>query len=248
MIPQLHIGTSGWVYKHWKNDFYPSNLPVRKWLEFYESHFGATEINRSFYRLPSLDAVQNWSDTVRPGFVFCPKMSRFLTHMKKLRQPEEPLERFFGVFEPLKEYMGPVLIQLPPMVKFNYDVAEHFFGLLHKVYSEYEFVLEVRHPTWLEDDALNLMAKNEVGLVISHSGNHFPYSEMVTAKNVYIRFHGPAELFASGYAEEELAQFATKIKNWIQEGHKVWAFFNNDIHGYAPKDALRLRALCEGVA
>ena len=171
-------------------------------------------------------------------------MSRYLTHMKKLHDPEESLERFFEIFEPMKKQMGPVLVQLPKMVKFNYDIAEYFFKLLAGKYRKYQFVLEIRHPTWLKEDSLNLLAKYEIGLVISQSGDRFPYTEMVTAKNIYVRFHGPAALYASTYSDDQLKYFARKFKEWTKEGHEIWAFFNNDIHGYAPKDALRLEKFC----
>jgi uncharacterized protein YecE (DUF72 family) len=155
---------------------------------------------------------------VPEGFLFCPKLSRYITHMKKLKEPEEPLERFFDVFAPMQPHMGPVLVQLPPSLKWDYDRAEHLYGVLKKLYKQYEFVLEVRHATWLEEDSLTLMAQYEVGLVISQSAGVFPYSEMVTAKNVYLRFHGPAALYASPYSDADLQYFAGKIRNWIAEG------------------------------
>ena len=244
MVEKIHIGTSGWSYKHWKDDFYPKGLKQTGWFSYYASIFKITEINTSFYHLPSEETVKNWVKKAPKNFLFCPKMSRYLTHMKKLNDPEEPLERFFEVFQPMKKQMGPVLIQLPRMVKFKYDRDEYFFQLLATNYRSYEFVLEFRHDSWLDNDALNLLAKYNVGLVISQSGSRFPYSEMVTAKNIYVRFHGPKELYASSYSDEELKYFAKKFKKWVKEGHQIWAFFNNDIHGYAPKDALRLEKFC----
>lgn len=244
MVRNIHIGTSGWSYKHWKGDFYPTQVKQKDWLAFYAQNFEVTEINGSFYRLPTQETVINWMQTVPRNFLFCPKMSRYLTHMKKLREPEEPLERFFSIFEPMQKQMGPVLLQLPPMLPFRYDTADYFFRLLHHNYHSYRFVIEVRHPTWLESDALTLMAKYEVGIVISQSGNLFPYTEMITAKNVYVRFHGPAELYASVYTDADLRYFAKMFKSLAKEGHEIWAFFNNDVHGYAPKDALRLIQYC----
>lgn len=240
---KIHVGTSGWSYKHWKNIFYPPKLAVAKWLAYYSGIFSTTEINGSFYRLPTEETVQKWTGQVPADFLFCPKMSRYVTHMKKLRDPEEPLERFFSVFEPMKKKMGPVLIQLPAILKFNYDVAEHLYRLLKKTYNYYEFVMEVRHQSWLEEDSLTLMTKYDIGLVISQSNAVFPYSEVITAKNIYIRFHGPAELYASAYSDELLAAFAKKFKAWIKEGHVIWAYFNNDIHGHAVRDAQRLIAM-----
>lgn len=239
----IHIGTSGWSYKHWKDIFYPAGLKTTEWLSFYSRHFKIAEINTSFYHLPKHQSVLNWMEKVPADFRFCAKLSRFITHMKKLLDPEEPLGRFFDVFDPMQSRMGPVLVQLPPSLKFNYDRAEHLYELFKKTYRKYEFVMEVRHDSWLENDSLNLMAKYNTGLVISQSGGFFPYSEMITATNIYIRFHGPAELYASAYSEEQLQLWADKIQLWASEGHVIWAFFNNDIHGHAFWDAARLLQL-----
>jgi len=165
--------------------------------------------------------------------------------MKKLNEPEEPLERFFGIFKPMQKMMGPVLLQLPRMLKFNYDKAEHLYRLLHTRYKKYEFVMEVRHDTWLQEKSLTLMTRYDIGLVISQSGERFPYSEMITAKNIYIRFHGPNELYASSYSDKMLVKFAGKFRKWQKQGHTIWVFFNNDIHGYAIGDAKRLLQLME---
>ncbi|WP_121353356.1 DUF72 domain-containing protein [Flavisolibacter nicotianae] len=241
MDSHIHIGTSGWSYRHWRGLFYPQKLASAKWLAHYSTFFSTTEINGSFYRLPTIETVEKWTAQVRDDFLFCPKMSRYLTHMKKLREPEEPLDRFFSVFEPMKRKMGPILVQLPSMLKFTYDVAEHFYRLLKFSYHPYAFVMEVRHPSWFAEESLTLMTAFDIGLVISQSGNVFPYSEMITAKNIYIRFHGPDALYASAYSDEMLQEFAGKFRRWVADGHEVWAYFNNDIHGYAPVDAKRLQ-------
>ncbi len=240
----INIGTSGWSYKHWKGLFYPQGLKEPEWLSYYARTFGIAEINTSFYHLPKHQTVLNWIEKAPRNFLFCPKLSRYITHMKKLKEVEEPMQRFFDVFAPMQQQMGPVLVQLPPQLKWDYDRAEAFYGLLQKEYKTYEFVIEVRHDSWLHSDSLTQMAKYDLGIVISQSGGHFPYTEMVTAKNIYIRFHGPRELYASGYSHEELQYYAQKIETWVAQGHRVWAFFNNDIHGYAFADAQRLKQLC----
>jgi uncharacterized protein YecE (DUF72 family) len=245
MVQKMNIGTSGWSYKHWKDVYYPEGMKQKDWFSYYVSQFHTTEINSSFYRLPTQTTITSWMETASKDFIFCPKMSRFLTHMKKLRDPEEPLQRFFTLFETMKNQLGPVLIQLPSMVAFHYDVAEHFFKTLYTLYRPYVFVVEIRHPSWLAEDSLTLMAKYEIGLVISQSQDHFPYSEMVTAQHIYIRFHGPGALYASSYSDKELAYYAARCKKWIRDGHIVWAFFNNDIYGHAPKDALQFKKLCK---
>ncbi|MDB5198027.1 MAG: hypothetical protein JWP88_2398 [Flaviaesturariibacter sp.] len=241
---KLHIGTSGWSYKHWKDLFYPPKLRQADWFNYYASQFDTSEINTSFYHLPKYETVEGWAAKAPKGFTFCPKLSRYITHMKKLHEAEEPLERFFSVFQPLQTLMGPVLVQLPSMVRFKYAVAERFYEWL-KPYQKTDFVLEIRHDSWLEEPSLTLMAKYGIGLVISQSNGLFPYSEMITAPNIYIRFHGPKELYASRYSDEMLEAYAVKIRNWMSAGHAVWAYFNNDIHGYAFDDARRLKALLE---
>lgn len=245
MKGKIHIGTSGWSYKHWRNGFYPQKLRQADWFRYYAERFQTVEINNSFYRLPTAKAVAHWAAESPAGFQFCPKMSRYLTQYKKLHDPEEPLERFFEVFHPLQHKMGPVLIQLPPALSFNYDVAEAFFQLLATTYRSYPFVLEIRHSSWLEIDPLALMTRYNIGFVISQSNGKFPYAEVVTSETIYLRFHGPEALYASPYSEEMLQTYAGKIRSWKEEGHTVWAFFNNDIHGYATQDAQRLRELFE---
>lgn len=241
--PSINIGTSGWSYNHWKEIFYPKTVRQKDWLDYYASLFKCVEINGSFYRLPTIEIVQLWNDKVPDDFIFCPKMSRFLTHMKKLRNPEEPLQRFFSVFEPLRKKMGPVLVQLPPQLKFNKEVAEHFYYEWKTKYNAYEMVLEIRDNSWLCAESVDLLNKNNIGLVISQSGYLFPYSEMITATNIYVRFHGPKELYASSYSTQMLEEFAAKFLAWKADGHVIWAFFNNDIYGYAVEDAQRLQSI-----
>lgn len=242
---RAYIGTSGWHYKTWQGVYYPEELKTGEWLAYYAKRYKTTEINNSFYRLPKPETVLNWVAQVPKRFKFCPKISRYLSHTKRLLEPEEALRRFFDVFDLIKKHMGPVLVQLPPNAKFNYDRAEHFFQVLKKQYSDYYFALEVRHDTWMENDSLDLMAKYNISFVISQSGVGFPYSELVTAKNIYLRFHGPGELYASAYTDKMLQEFADKFKKWMKEGHTIWAFFNNDWYANAIKDSYRLMQMLE---
>ncbi|MCD6063403.1 MAG: hypothetical protein K0R82_1314 [Flavipsychrobacter sp.] len=241
---KIYIGTSGWSYKDWRGVYYPERLPSKEWLAHYTGDFEVIEINSSFYRLPKIETVEKWTAAVPKDFKFCPKISRFLTHVKRLKEPEEPLQRFFGIFEPMKKKLGPVLVQLPPNLKFDYEVTEYFFKQLKKC-KTYDFALEVRHETWMDDHVLDLMAQYNVAFVISQSGVGFPYSEMVTAKNIYVRFHGPKELYASLYSDAMLRKFAKKFKVWLKEGHDIWVFFNNDWYTYAIRNGLTLKKLME---
>ena len=240
MDGKFNIGTSGWSYKDWIEVFYPKKIKTKDWLSFYAKTFECTEINGSFYRLPSKETVINWVNNVPKEFRFCPKMSRYLTHFKKLREPEEPLERFFSIFEPMRKKMGPVLIQLPKTVGFDRSIAEHFFKLLKRKYSSYRFAIEVRHESWMTKSSYSLMTKYGVSFVISHSGDHFPYEEVVTAKNIYFRFHGPGTLYNTKYHYATLKKYSRLFKRWLDEGHDLWIFFNNDWFGYGIKDALTL--------
>jgi uncharacterized protein YecE (DUF72 family) len=240
-IVKFHIGTSGWSYKDWVEVFYPQNLKSVDWLSHYAKTFDCTEINGSFYRLPQRRTVINWINKVSKEFLFCPKMSRYLTHIKRLKDPEEPLQRFFDVFEPMQRQMGPILIQLPKTVGFDRKVTEHFYALLKEQYAPYRFAMEVRHETWMTEDSYALMSEYDIAFVISHSGNHFPYAEVITSKNIYFRFHGPGSLYNTKYDEETMKKYAQLFKKWSDEHHELWIFFNNNWFGYGIENALSLR-------
>lgn len=243
MNKKVNIGISGWSYPDWKGIYYPKEMKSTDWISFYAKTFSITEINMSFYRLPKKQTVENWVNKVPDGFLFCPKMSKYLTHIKRLHEPEETLERFFDVFEPMKEKMGPVLIQLPPSLPFNYDTAEYLYKVLKKSYKGYRFAMEGRHLSWLTEDSIDLMAKYDMAFVVSQSGVGFPYAEHVTAKDIYIRFHGPGKLYDSSYTTDELKQFAKLFRKWLKEGHTLWVFFNNCYHLYAVHNALELEKM-----
>jgi uncharacterized protein YecE (DUF72 family) len=152
----IHIGTSGWVYPHWKDRFYPVGLSQRLWLEFYAGKFDSTEINASFYRLPTRQTVENWQTTVGKGFRFCPKISRFITHAKKLNDPEQTVPRFFDVFRGISKALGPVLIQLPAILGYNEYKADHFLSYLRDNYNDFQYSLEARHAHWGQKSAIAL--------------------------------------------------------------------------------------------
>lgn len=235
----IHVGTSGWSYKHWKGGFYPQTLKPGEYLSFYAGHFKVTEINSSFYRLPLAATLDNWKEQVPDDFIFCPKMSRFLSHMKKLNDPEEPLQRFFRLFEGMKEQIGPVLIQLPANAGFKAATERRFYEILQQYYPEYSFALEVRHDSWFSEESLDLMRQYNIAMVIAQS-DRFPYHELITATDIYFRFHGPGELYASSYPTETLQEYAAKFKNWANDGHRVWVFFNNDVNLHAIHNAKKL--------
>lgn len=240
MKGEIHVGTSGWSYKHWKGLFYPATLKTSDWLSFYMQSFKVTEINTSFYHLPKETTTRMWAKKSEKDFRFCPKMSRYLTHMKKLNDPSETVARFFDSFSPLKRKLGPVLVQLPGFLKYDAVKAEALYKLFKRSYRYYRFAMEMRHETWFSPESIALLKKYNIAMVISQSGDRFPYKELVTANHIYVRFHGPRDLYASGYSDKELKYFASLFMDWKRKGHNIWAFFNNDIHGYAFKDASRL--------
>lgn len=238
----IHIGTSGWSYKHWKGIFYPEEVQPAGYLTFYAEHFRVAEINNSFYRLPQRSTVEKWVNTVPEDFTFCPKMSRYLSHLKKLHDPEEPLERFFSIFDPFQKHLGPILIQLPANTPFHEEVVTPFFETLQRDYNEYRFAMEVRHPSWFENTSIKLMKKHQVTLAFAQS-DRYPYQETITAKDIYVRFHGPHSLYSSPYSDEVLENYAAKFADWTEKGHEVWAFFNNDVGGHALNNAKKMQEL-----
>jgi uncharacterized protein YecE (DUF72 family) len=242
---KVHIGTSGWSYKHWQGLFYPPDLAVAQQLPYYSSRFDTTEINSSFYRLPSPATVQHWQESVKKTFRFCPKISRWVTHAKKLNDPESSVPRFFDVFDPYRQRCGPVLVQLPAKLAFKSEKAAHFFSYLHHTYKQWSFSLEARHASWMSDESLALLIKYKIGWVIAESGDRWASSEIITAKHIYLRFHGPDGSYASSYPDTVLRAYARKCAAWLAQGHDLWVFFNNDLHGYAIQNAIRLRELIE---
>lgn len=245
MVVRLHVGTSGWSYKHWNGLFYPGNLKPAKYLEYYFTKFDCVELNSSFYHLPLKTTVEGWLNRTPDQFIFCPKLSRYITHQLRLLNTREPLSRFFEVFDALKLKTGPVLIQLPPGLPFDQVRTEEFIGILTEKYRGYRFAIEIRHKSWLNEVFFTLLEKTGIALVFADSGNRYPYYERLTTDFVYIRFHGNGQLYASDYSDAELDFYSGKIGSWLAEKKEVWVFFNNDIHGYALNNALKLKEFTE---
>ena len=242
-LQKFFIGTSGWSYKHWAGLFYPSHIKPDKYLEYYMTRFSCVELNSCFYHLPKSATVKGWVSRTPDFFRFCPKLSRFITHRKRLVDIDEALQRFFNLFDAMKHKLGPVLIQLPPGLKFDKLLIHDFLTRLHKLYSDYRFAVEVRNSSWLNDDFFDLLSINRIAFVMADSGNRFPYCETITTDSVYLRFHGPEKLYASEYSEDELFEYAKKIVDWLKSDKEVWIFFNNDFHGYAVKNAEQLETI-----
>ena len=239
---RVWIGTSGWSYRHWRGVFYPKEVKPAGFLEYYTRHFDCVELNASFYRLPKKETVAGWVQRTPGYFRFAAKLHRLVTHQKKLHLVEEALAAYFSVMEALKPRLGPILIQLPPSLSFDAERVDRFLRLLTTDYGSYRYALEARHNSWMNEEALTLLKRYAISWTIAHS-DRFPYLEAVTAPWVYLRFHGPGRLYASNYTDEMLAPFADRIARWVQQGHTVWAFFNNDVGGHAVRNALTLRRM-----
>jgi uncharacterized protein YecE (DUF72 family) len=234
----IRIGTSGWVYMHWQGVFYPADLPQRDWFSFYARSFDTVEINNSFYRLPTVATFEAWRQQAPPEFLVAVKASRYLTHLKKLNDPEVPLSRFFEHAGCLEQTLGPVLYQLPPHWRVNISRFEHFLGALPAGTTH---VIEFRDQSWLTEEVFQLMERHGVAHCI-HDMHPLQVPYRVTARTVYIRFHGDMENYGD-YRPATLATWAERIEDWNRRNLDVFAYFNNDIFGYAVKNALTLKSL-----
>jgi uncharacterized protein YecE (DUF72 family) len=242
----VRIGLSGWNYAHWRNGvFYPPRLPAERWLEFYADRFDTVEVNSTFYRLPRRDAVVHWVEQTPAGFVFALKGSRYLTHVKRLRDLGPGLERFLERIEPLlrSPKLGPLLWQLPPT--FRRDHAR-LADALARLPRELRHCFEFRDPSWFVEDTYALLREHRVGLVIGDRPevNAFQTHELTTAWT-YVRFHGGTRGRRGNYSDSELREWAERLRGWSRT-HEVFAYFNNDWEGFAPRNAALLQQLLSG--
>ncbi len=232
----IRIGTSGWHYKHWLGRFYPEKLPASKMLDFYIRHFDTVELNNSFYRLPSPEALRVWHDTTPPDFLFAVKGSRFLTHMKKLKDPSEGIRRFFERADILAEKVGPVLFQLPPNWDSDAARLRRFLGALP---SYHRYAFEFRNRTWDNEEVLGILREHRAAYCIYDLAG-FVTPLTVTADFVYLRLHGPGGKYQGRYTDAILEQWAGRIRDWASSGLSVYAYFDNDDSGFAPENAREL--------
>lgn len=239
-MARLWIGTSGWSYRDWVGPFYPKGLASSKWFGHYCEHFRTVELNVTFYRIPTVKAVENWVKSSPEGFVFAIKMFRGITHIKKLRHAEALLDEFFDVAAHFGPKLEVILIQLPPSLKYEAARTREFFEALREKKAPYRYVVECRHPSWFQDDFFDLLRQYGISLCVADWGGPFPAHETLTAPFLYVRFHGPAARYASLYSEEDMATAGRKIHEWLERGLDVYVYFNNDTHGYAIENARKL--------
>jgi uncharacterized protein YecE (DUF72 family) len=233
-----YIGCSGWQYRHWRDDFYPAELPVSRWLEYYAERFNTVEINNSFYRLPPPATFDAWRKRVPGHFVYAVKASRFLTHMKKLKDPEPALKRLFASATRLRRSLGPVLYQLPPHWSVN---LERLNGFLAALPRRRLHAVEFRDASWYLDAVYDALSRHRVALCL-HDMKESETPRLVVGPFVYVRFHGPSK-YSGRYQDKQLAVWAHWCAARAAEGLPVYAYFNNDAGGHAPRDAMRFRDL-----
>lgn len=284
MASDVRIGISGWRYAPWRGVFYPKGLPQRRELEYAAGHLGSIEVNGSFYALQRPESYRAWRAEVPDDFVFSVKGGRFVTHLKKLADVEVPLANFFasGVLA-LGPALGPVLWQLPPTLGYDADRLVRFFDLLPRTTTAaaalaerhderldgrawttteadrpLRHVLEVRHASFATPEFPALLREHGIGLVAADTAGKWPYLEDVTSDVVYVRLHGDAELYVSGYGDEALDRWAARVRAWASgtepadarrlgpaadpapDGRDVFVYFDNDVKVRAPVDAMAL--------
>jgi uncharacterized protein YecE (DUF72 family) len=263
---QVRIGISGWRYEPWRGVWYPEGLPQRRELEFCGRHFPTVEINGSFYSLQRPEYYDDWYRQTPPGFLYAVKGSRYITHLLRLKTIEKPLANFFasGIFN-LRDKLGPFLWQFPPMFRYERARLENFFEQLPRTSAQalslarrrdqrligrsrlaidadrpLRHAVEIRHPSFMNDDFVSLLREHDIGLVVADTAGKWPKLFHVTSDFVYVRLHGDVKIYTSGYTDRALASWARRIRDWTGDGREVYVYFDNDVKVRAPFDALNL--------
>ena len=238
----VHVGCSGWVYRHWRGLFYPEGLPQKRWFERYADEFDTVEINASFYRLPLESTFEGWREKAPPGFRYAVKANRFITHMKKLVGCDDEIDRFIALTRRLGGTLGPILYQLPPSLHKDLARLEAF---LKRLPGDLEHVVEFRHRSWYDEDVLALLDRYGAGFV-THDLKGLISPRWASGRTAYVRFHGTGGKYRGRYGAEQIADWADWLMEQRADGRSAWAYFNNDIGGDAIADARALKAAIAG--
>ena len=235
----IRIGCSGWNYRHWRGLFYPEDLRMRDWFAFYAEQFDTVEINNSFYRLPKESTFTAWRNQAPPGFRYAVKANRFITQAKKLRDCEEPVARMMAPTRQLGPTLGPILYQLPPMLRIDLERLEAFLELLPK---DLTHVFEFREKSWYSEAVLALLDRFGAGFV-AHDFPGIATPRWVSGSLAYVRFHGGIGKYYGRYSDEKLLDWSDWMTEQQRAGKSIWAYFNNDGEAAAIHDALTLKAM-----
>ncbi|UDY37458.1 DUF72 domain-containing protein [Dermatobacter hominis] len=235
----LRVGTSGWQYRSWREAFY-GGRPTSGWLAAYAATFGTVEVNSSFYRLPERHTVAHWAEATPDDFCFVLKVSRYLTHVRRLRDPEEPIERFLDRAEPLGPKLGAALLQLPP--DFRIDV-DRLAAVLERWPADVPLAVELRHDSWFVDEVRSLLGERSVPLVRTDRDGRPQEPAWVTADWCYVRLHEGTARPRPCYGDRALRSWRDRIVDGWGTGARGFAFFNNDPQACAPRNAVRFREL-----
>lgn len=241
MSGAIRVGTSGWHYIHWRGPFYPDNLRNEDLLNFYARRLGTVEINNSFYHLPNKETFRLWREQSPNDFVFAVKASRYITHMKKLKDPGQAVEKFFSHADELKEKLGPILFQLPPRWRRDTRRLEDFLQALPRTCRH---AFEFRDPSWFHSETYALLEKHRAAFcVFDLAGQESP--QVLTTEFAYIRLHGPGELkYAGRYTKGQLRRWVEVSEKWLAAGaEEVFVYFDNDQAGYAALNAIELQEM-----
>lgn len=241
LTAEYFVGTSGWHYEHWRGLYYPEGLAKPKWLQFYSKQFNTVELNNSFYHLPTEKTFITWRESAPENFVYAVKVSRFITHIKKLRNIGSAVDNFLSRACLLQNKLGPLLYQLPPNMKRNDEVLQSFLSSLPQ---EYRHVFEFRHESWIDEAVFGILRRYKVGLCVFDMPG-FTCPSVATSDFAYIRFHGSGGMYSSCYSNEELSQWAKEIAKLAEGVKAVYIYFNNDAEAFAIKNALTLASYLE---
>lgn len=234
------IGTSGWSYPHWRGAFYPEDMPEAQMFDYYTGRFNTVEINNSFYQLPSVGTLAAWRKAAPDGFLFSMKASRYITHMKKLKDPKSSVKKFFATVDKLGSRLGPILFQLPPKWKPNMDRLGEFLEALP---ARHRYAFEFRDSRWFDDEVFDILVQHNAAFCIYHLAG-FETPHHVTADFAYVRLHGPDDAYEGSYCNKTLKQWADSINSWASDGLDVYCYFDNDEAGHAPLNAQTLAGYC----
>lgn len=238
------VGTSGWQYADWKGEFYPIGLPTKRWLEYYAGIFSTVEINNAFYRLPDRSMFEKWRERTPEGFVIASKASRYLTHIRRLHEPAEPVARLVDRARGLGDKLGPILLQLPPTLQVDLEALDETLSSFPR---DIRVAVEPRHPSWFVDGTAEILTRHGSAFCLADA----PYMRAPhwrTADWGYVRFHEGRSSPRPCYGRVALHTWAKKLMEIFGEGQDVYVYFNNDTHACAPRNALAFIRILDGIA